>query len=245
MAVMIENIGVQTVREIPCWQKFEAKSKEGEKVRCVKDGDAERVFVFLKGKRSRGFHYSIPTFLAMYTPMIKTEEEENLQWHKKLATIEKRLEASGLWENIKEVVHNLQTMTKTEYDEFYQHADSFRANRDALDFSEPLKELTVKYPFLKAGEGVVSWRYTEDWIRTLKTKSMNFGTWHKSSSENIKRALAEKRSVTERGYTSYDVSYQYNAEKNRAWYSEEYRGCGNGHYYLALDSTMALFYEDD
>ena len=30
-----------------------------------------------------------------------------------------------------------------------------------------------------------------------------------------------------------------------AWYSEEYRGCGNGHYYLMFDATHAIFYEDD
>jgi hypothetical protein len=30
-----------------------------------------------------------------------------------------------------------------------------------------------------------------------------------------------------------------------AWYSEEYRGCLNGHYYLMFDATHAIFYEDD
>jgi len=31
----------------------------------------------------------------------------------------------------------------------------------------------------------------------------------------------------------------------RAWYSCEYRHCGNGHYYLLFDATHAIYYEDD
>ena len=33
--------------------------------------------------------------------------------------------------------------------------------------------------------------------------------------------------------------------KNYAWYSEEYKGCLNGHYYIALDEKHVWFYEDD
>ena len=31
----------------------------------------------------------------------------------------------------------------------------------------------------------------------------------------------------------------------RGFYSEEFKGCGNGHYYLLFDATHAIFYEDD
>ena len=31
----------------------------------------------------------------------------------------------------------------------------------------------------------------------------------------------------------------------RGYYSEEYRNCGNGHYYLLFDATHAIYYEDD
>ena len=40
-------------------------------------------------------------------------------------------------------------------------------------------------------------------------------------------------------------TFEYEPDKNKAWYSEEYRGCGNGHYYIALNSSMALFCEND
>lgn len=43
---------------------------------------------------------------------------------------------------------------------------------------------------------------------------------------------------------SYDVSFSFENGLNvrRAWYSEEYRGCGNGHYYLAIDHEHAIYY---
>lgn len=47
----------------------------------------------------------------------------------------------------------------------------------------------------------------------------------------------------------YDNSIEVHASKEhgiaKAWYSEEYRNCGNGHYYLLLDETHAIFCEDD
>lgn len=251
-------VSEQTVRELPLWTKFEATcNSDGEKVRFTKDGDMERVFVFLKGKRNRGYHYSIPTFLTMYTPVIKTKEEKNAQWHKKLANIEKRLIASGLWENIKEVAHNLQTMTKEEYDTYVQTLYDIRKLRCNLYVSEEEKKVLFpklketkeafvkKYPFLKCEDGSIDYSYIEDWISTLKTKSMYFGDSNELTKKMISEHLKDKTSFSDNGHTSYDVSYQYDADKNRAWYSEEYRGCGNGHYYLALDSSMALFYEDD
>ena len=49
----------------------------------------------------------------------------------------------------------------------------------------------------------------------------------------------------------YDVSFDYKPASEskdgiaRAWYSEEYKDCGNGHYYLALNRTHALYWEKD
>ena len=73
--------------------------------------------------------------------------------------------------------------------------------------------------------------------------------WGDASNNWIKRgwleALNEKRKYSMRWTVSYDNSVEYNSEGERAWYSEEYRGCGNGHYYLLLDEKHAAFREDD
>jgi hypothetical protein len=48
----------------------------------------------------------------------------------------------------------------------------------------------------------------------------------------------------ENGYDNTVSVWTANGEKY-ASYSEEYRNCGNGHYYLMFDATHAIFYEDD
>jgi hypothetical protein len=61
----------------------------------------------------------------------------------------------------------------------------------------------------------------------------------------IKIAMLKKTTYSESGRTNYDISFNYKPEANKAWYSEEFKDCGNGHYYVALDSTHCLFIEDD
>ena len=43
---------------------------------------------------------------------------------------------------------------------------------------------------------------------------------------------------------SYDISMSINPD-GRAFYSEEYRNCGNGHYFMLLDARHAIHVEDD
>ena len=88
--------------------------------------------------------------------------------------------------------------------------------------------------------------YISDWVK-CQLKAMYFGKEQNAYVKGeLKKAIAEKRSWSQnRIQVSYDVSVEYDAEKQRAYYSEEYRRCGNGHYYLALDHSTAMFYEDD
>ena len=45
----------------------------------------------------------------------------------------------------------------------------------------------------------------------------------------------------------YDTSFRFEVgmDARRAWYNEEYRNCGNGHYYLAIDHERAIYYCKD
>lgn len=88
-------------------------------------------------------------------------------------------------------------------------------------------------------------------VDSLKIKKMTFhtGKWNapitQHKLEEIAHAIDTKTEYHTSGRNGYDVSFEYNPETNRAWYSEEYKGCGNGHYYLALNRTHAIFYEND
>lgn len=74
---------------------------------------------------------------------------------------------------------------------------------------------------------------------------MNFGARNTDILRDIALHMAHGIDFTANSRTSYDVSFSFNAQARQASYAEEFRNCGNGHYYLALDSTHALFYEDD
>lgn len=85
----------------------------------------------------------------------------------------------------------------------------------------------------------------------LKIKKMLFhkGSYNSGTTkmilQNIAEAINTKTKYNYKGFNGYDVSFEYNPETNKAWYSEEYVGCANGHYYLALNRTHAVFYETD
>lgn len=90
-----------------------------------------------------------------------------------------------------------------------------------------------------------------EYLQNPKVKKMCFhkGKWNANMTEwqlnRIAEAMDKKENFRCCGQNGYDVSFEYNAESNRAWYSEEYVGCGNGHYYLALNRTHAIYYEKD
>ena len=106
-----------------------------------------------------------------------------------------------------------------------------------------------KYPFLlssKNDRGLICINTFYIWeMSEVKTKSMYFGWQNKLFKEQIQNALDNKEKITKQARVNYDVTFEYEPDKNKAWYSEEYRGCGNGHYYIALNSSMALFCEND
>lgn len=63
--------------------------------------------------------------------------------------------------------------------------------------------------------------------------------------KEINAAMQNKTPYSAKGKNGYDVSFEYDPSLQKAWYSEEYKDCGNGHYYLALNDTHAIFCEDD
>ena len=95
-------------------------------------------------------------------------------------------------------------------------------------------------------------------IENPKIKKMRF---HKSpylayQTENVLKQIGDAidnkvKYSSGRYRNGYDVSFEYKPASEskdgiaRAWYSEEYRDCGNGHYYLALNRTHAIYWEKD
>ena len=234
----------------------------GKDTRIMKE-DAETVFVYLPGKKRYGHRISQKAFCSMYSIKVVKKTDKNTAWHRRINRAIKCLESSGLWPNILEVLQNLNKMTYKDKEEMLMIYTTYRPQYIHSDDSEEVKQqkkasnqaqvealfgdYITKYPFIFEKNGVVNasnylWEMSE-----VKLKKMNFGKyWGDSYRSEIKNALEAKTSYsTGKIQVNYDNSFSYDAEKNKAWYSEEYRGAGNGHYYLALDGETALFVEDD
>lgn len=83
-----------------------------------------------------------------------------------------------------------------------------------------------------------------------KIKTIPFLTDEREWREKqIKSAIENRENIKGSWRGSYDYSFEINFDKERntikGWYSEEYQGCGNGHYYYLLDNKHVIFGEDD
>ena len=80
-------------------------------------------------------------------------------------------------------------------------------------------------------------------------KTTNLDTWHIPAYHKaaIKDALDNKGQYRCSWRYKYDCSVEVNAteEVQKAWFSLEFKDCGNGHYYLLLNENLAIFAEDD
>jgi hypothetical protein len=79
-------------------------------------------------------------------------------------------------------------------------------------------------------------------------KTMNFDRYDRHFQKRlIAEKIANRVNCSHRWTNGYDNSYEFRFDEKyiRAWYSEEYRGCANGHYYFLLDGCHAIFGEDD
>lgn len=211
------------------------RNADGKEFRACKEND-EYVFVLSPNSRKYGQRYMADTFLSLYT--IK-ETDEGAAWKRRLQNVVNRLERTGLWKEVKEVYENL---LKVDYEDWRAMRSINWHERENAEVWSKYKE---KYPFCFNEKGIINSDYIFE-LSACRTKSMYFGKWSNPIvKERIAKAISEKKKIEERAYENYDVSFSYDPEQKRAWYSEEYKGCGNGHYYLAVDNSMAVFCEDD
>lgn len=215
--------------------------------------DTDTLMYMYRGSKRHGWYLDrnfIESFVS-YRPLPKNKIPEEVKWRKSWEKVAKYLEASGLWEDYLKDVNNALAIgmekIKQAYTQYWVHhenlpyGESDKVNAEAI---QKIDERLINY----REDGTIYADTSIIWYMhyPAKIKSMYFGKYeHEFRKVELKRAMENKTSITVFGRSSYDVHCEYNAEKKMAWYSEEYKNCGNGHYYLALDDTHALFYEDD
>lgn len=202
--------------------------------------ESGNIFVYARNKRRYGWRFDEEQFLIRYTPLPPTDE--NAQWKRRLKRAVELCRESGLWAELAVVWDNLyKYVTLDEKQKIYD------MSWDQRDFA--IAYCKEHYPFMIATDKDGREYLNTDYIWELsrcELKSMYFGYNNSEEKEQIRKAIAERRQYTIPTIrTNYDVSFDYVPDSNKAFYREEYKNCGNGHYYLALNHSTAVFCEND
>ncbi len=236
------------------YKKYKAVSDSGETLRIAREDTT--AFVYAKGKSRRGWRYSPEYVMNTFTLCENTDENE--KWQKRLDRALRAMNKSGLWNDYREIFTNLKNVDYYDKEEiskrYWKIWDITRQKLSTEEYNKELNNLfegyITKYPFIfrkdNAGAMYVDTVYLFE-VSECRLKSMYFGRENKRFKEDIKTSLQNKTDykLPYRVTTSYDLHYRYDSAKSKAWYSEEYIGTGNGHYYIALDENTALFVEND
>lgn len=149
-------------------------------------------------------------------------------FRKNLAMVVHYLVQSQFWRSIRLNLIKLQSLSDDEIKYLYE-----------LDYAEQEKYLKEKN--ISISTDMFSCLYYIRCIETVRyDKSLD-------THEQLKKAIRENRNFSDRWTRYYDCSIEYKVsdDEKRAWYSEEYRGCGNGYYYVLLDDKHIAFREKD
>jgi len=260
MILEISNPDFQTLlnAQVPEYGKVKVKMVDTDGITTVHRlarSSGGHVMVMGKGRKRYGSYVTWSYFKCIIFPETK-ETSESDKWVRSWTNVLNRLEKSGLWED---VASDVRIALSVGYDKMKQAYTQYWERHDYKNLTEEDKRNAEKIKALD--ERLVGYRedgtmYADTSViwymsKTAKVKKMRFYNKWQNDKEltDIANALENKTPIrisTDGRWTGgYDVSYNYQPEDNKAWYSEEYRGCGNGHYYLGLDATHALFYEDD
>ena len=243
----------QYLLSLPDYTKFDCFHLNNTDTKRAKKENDDSYFVFLKGKKRYGYRYPLSAFLEMYGVIEKADADKTAQWHRRLRRAIKLMKESGLWLDLVPKYEKYLAMTwedLTELRNLYWSIQSTVRDVSVADRVKAYQPYADKYPWAfsydSTGDLKLIWDLMTE-ITDCKLKSMYFGKYdNRRIKDEIQRAIAEKRAYSrDRLEVKYDVSFSYDPERGKAWYSEEYRGCGNGHYYIALNHSTALFCEDD
>jgi len=72
--------------------------------------------------------------------------------------------------------------------------------------------------------------------------------FNKRQLKEIKEAFENKKSINITNYgprRDHSISTKFDKNEFKAFFNSEFSGCGNGSYYLLLNPTTAIYYEDD
>ena len=197
-------------------------------------GSLGNIIEMAKGKRNYG--YFVPYSELEEWKNVFTEKDEKgcdffiKRFIKRLEKVEKKLSKTGLWPNILNSVKKMlgdENLLK-DFCQVCENKGTYTAYNTYINRIDDINLMCNLYVMKSPMKKPVYARY--DGLENM-----------------TKNAIENKQDARHRWFGSYDYSIEVSHDKgcSMAWYSEEFKGCGNGHYYLLLDAETALFCEDD
>ena len=219
---------------------------DGTKVKLRLFKSHEDIGYFKKGSRKRGYRVDeFNTFIDILpiTHYKTTQQKWETGWVK----TKNRLEISGLWAD---VVKEITIALEIGYEKMKLLYDKYWEMKNEDERLAYIKQVDCRLIATdENGKEHIKSSLVWNYAKLPKVKKMRFHNCREQNEaalQSIQKAMADKKTLHMDGRTGYDVSFEYAPEKgNKAWYSEEFKNCGNGHYYLAISPTHALFSEDD
>lgn len=149
------------------------------------------------------------------------------------------LKESGLWQDIREEIEGVLSMGEEVHQKIY---DAIKGEDAYTNFYKETFEGGM-FSFIKTHQIYYAFCKRKCW------KSIAYHPCEREFYNDFVRNIIKERQNYSKMWTNgYDNSLEVRSDEDgriRGWYSEEYVGCANGHYYLLFDATHAIYIEDD
>lgn len=220
------------------------------------------VCFFAKGSRSRGYRLNLDKVESIEAKQ-KKEQDKYKTFHRNCEKAASLLKASGFWPEICKRMEVQAAMTEQEYNDLMALYQEYWAiyDKKGLTYDEQdqqQKAVREKFDAYYKERGADSDFYHFNQLSETKqivSVPYSNGGYSKERQVAYAREIIEQVKQGEAGkyksfywYGSYDFHIEVRKNDDGTiygWYSAEYKGCGNGHYYLLLDAEHALYCEDD
>ena len=213
----------------------------------------DEVCEFKKGGRTRGHRLSYFLDHSRIASLEKRDRTDPYQptlkaLMRNLGRIHKGLSASGLWPKHLRNVGILSTLPEEDLQTFVELSD-YRAGSSMNKFYERFQQFCQDHGLDLSLDEAFS-LCCPSCIKTLRYKKGDHWTRLR-----VRDAISLGASATPGDFSrsfrwrnGYDNSVEIRKETDgtlHGWYSEEYKDCGNGYYWLLLDQDHCFFCEKD
>jgi hypothetical protein len=194
------------------------------------------------GKRMRRRGYSLASFSFNNVVSVTRQDSNGCPFSlfiKHMRDAARILKESGLWQNIREEIEGVLSMGEEVQMKIY---DAIKSGDSYTNFYKETFEGGM-FSFIKTHQIYYAFCKRKCW------KSIAYHPCEREFyNDFVRNIIKEHQNYSKRWTNGYDINLEVRSDEDgriRGWYSEEYVGCANGHYYLLFDATHAIFYEDD